>query len=157
MSKEIIQSIKIRTANFYHDLLWTKEGKEALKYVHSRGISDNTIRTMCIGYSPGGNKLKTHLEELGFDIWLAVDSGLIRMINQNSIIDYFNNYVVFPLFVESGVSTFTGRSLNPDPNYRYKHLHLKRAQKQLYNYNIISKSKVVMLVESPFNALSLIE
>jgi len=153
----IVNKIKIRACNFYQNMLWQPPGKKARAYLIRRGVNFDTAKSLSIGYAPGEQSLRQHLEAMGLDISLALDSGLLRFDKNMNISDFFNDYIIFPIFQGSDIRTFTGRKVTTDPEERMKHLHLKRAQKQLYNYNIIEKSNVVMLVESPFNAISLIQ
>src|SRR6476646_1176407 len=50
---DILYEIHQKTAQFYHYLLTEhKLGKNALVYLHKRGITDETIKTFQIGYAP---------------------------------------------------------------------------------------------------------
>ena len=41
-------------ARYFHSLLWTSEGAEALNYLYGRGLNDRDIRRFGLGASPPG-------------------------------------------------------------------------------------------------------
>ena len=54
-------------ARFYYKQLYEPHGRAALDYLHSRALSDNTIKRFGLGYSPGSRfALRDHLRKLGF-------------------------------------------------------------------------------------------
>ena len=64
--------LRIREQNreagrFFYRALYSPEGRQALDYFHSRGLTDETIRHFGLGWSPDGwDGLSQHLGRLGY-------------------------------------------------------------------------------------------
>ena len=98
-------------ARFFHQALYAPSGKDALDYLHSRGLTDATIRHFGLGWSPDGwDTLALHLHDKGYkrDEIIAADLGFIS--KQGRIIDRFHNRVMFPIIdLQGSVIAFGGR------------------------------------------------
>lgn len=103
------ERIKIYEAalEIYQFILFTKDGKEARDYLHSRGFDDLTIQMYGIGYAPPGGCLTSY------------DLKLIHLRNHNLHDrgkDYFLNRIIFPIRNTSGrVVHMVGRYLGEVP------------------------------------------
>jgi len=145
--------IKLDAVKFYQDELWNGSGKErGLTYIRSRGVSDKIANKMKLGYAPGRQALHNHLSTKYSDEDLT-SSGLVKL-TKNGMQDFFNDYIIFPVINNNTCETITSRRCT-DRNP--KHLHLTGARKTLYNIRALSSKDPIILVESPFNALSLVE
>lgn len=108
--------LKIREQNreaarFFHRALYAPQGRQALDYFHSRGLSDATIRHFGLGWSPDGwDALAKHLHGLGYkqEEILAADLGFRS--RSGGVIDRFRNRVMFPIIdLQGNVIAFGGR------------------------------------------------
>ncbi|TCZ75572.1 DNA primase [Paenibacillus albiflavus] len=110
------------TAKLYQYILRnTDQGKEALQYVRSRGLSDKMIDTFGIGYAPANwDTLTQLLEKRGFSLPLMERGGLISARSEGGgFVDRFRNRIIFPICDTSGgVIAFAGRAFGEaQPKY----------------------------------------
>lgn len=113
--------LKIREQNreagrFFYRALYSPEGRQALDYFHSRGLSDETIRHFGLGWSPDSwDALARHLSSLGYkhEEILAADLGYKS--RSGGVIDRFRNRVMFPIIdLQGNVIGFGGRKFTED-------------------------------------------
>ena len=106
-----------RTASMFHYfLLETPQGKSALEYITSRGISLETIKKFKLGFAPIDRKwLKNFLLKKNFSNEFLHNSGLFS--KKYSDVAFFSNRLMFPIFNRRGqVVALGGRQLSNDPN-----------------------------------------
>lgn len=106
-----------RTASMFHYfLLETPQGKSALEYITSRGISLDTIKKFKLGFAPIDRKwLKNFLLKKNFSNEFLLNSGLFS--KKYPDIAFFSNRLMFPIFNRRGqVVALGGRQLSNDPN-----------------------------------------
>lgn len=87
---------------------------EALQYVLSRGITQETIRDFRIGFAPESwHQLETYLGSKGVSIEHAEKSGMIVRKNEgNGFYDRFRGRIMFPIANSTGaIIGFSGRIL----------------------------------------------
>lgn len=97
---------------FYHEELF--KNKEALDYLHSRGLTDETIKTFSIGYAAGGDLLTLALLKKGFDVNDVARAGLSYKTSRGLYRDRFERRIVFPIMNHVGKTVaFTGRIFGP--------------------------------------------
>lgn len=104
---------------FFYRNLYLDHGKQALEYLHRRGIMDNIIKRFGIGFTaPGGTSLLQHLSGLGFTKEELIDCNLVLERNDRCF-DTFRNRVMFPIFDPRGrVIGFGGRVMGDEqPKY----------------------------------------
>jgi DNA primase len=114
------QRVKILEVNhlaseYYHYILTKhKLGQRALSYLKNRGVSDKTIETFMIGYSPASwDGLLKFLRKKGYADQLLSEAGLIVPSDRGGY-DRFRGRVMFPLKDHRGnVVGFSGRVLDP--------------------------------------------
>ena len=107
-------------ATFYQDVLASAEGVAARDYLKERGIDEATAESFQIGLSPKGqNSLSAHLSSLDHNIDHAVQAGLLRRRDDESIADFFWGRLMFPIHDRRGrVAGFGARSMDgSDPKY----------------------------------------
>lgn len=108
-------------ARFFYSKLYSKEGTEALRYLHGRALSDNTIKHFGLGYSPDHRyALTNHLKAKGFtDNELIAANLVFKSRNGNYVVDRFVNRVMFPIIdVRGNVIAFGGRIMSDQkPKY----------------------------------------
>ncbi len=107
-------------ARFYHNMLFTPQGRHALEYYYSRGYSDRTIRRFGLGYAPDDfSALLKHLREKGYREEELLLAWLVRRSQKGNLYDSFRNRVMVPIIdVRGNVIAFGGRVLDDSkPKY----------------------------------------
>ena len=148
-------------ARYYHSLLWTGEGAEALNYLYRRGLNDSDIRRFGLGASPRGwDGLITHLGEQGFEPELLEKAGL-AVRRDGRAFDMFRGRVMFPIINAQGkVLGFGGRAMgDAQPKYlNTAETPIFNKRRGLYALNMASKERDVgrlVLVEGYMDTVSL--
>ena len=150
--RERILEANVTAARYYHSVLWTGEGAEALNYLYGRGLNDSDIRRFGLGAAPrGGDALIRLLREKGFEDALLRRAGL-AVERDGKLLDMFRNRVLFPIINPQGkVIGFGGRAMSD-----VKPKYLKR--KGLYALNFARKERDagrLVLVEGYMDTVSL--
>ncbi|WP_259782137.1 DNA primase [Aestuariispira ectoiniformans] len=97
---------------YYQKALRRPEGREALDYLKSRGLSDETIAEFRLGYSPNeGSGLWQAMKDEGIDMDLLVEAGIYRRSKDGRPpYAFFRDRVMFPIADKRGrVIAFGGR------------------------------------------------
>lgn len=141
---------------YQHILVNTELGETALKYLHERGLDDETIKTFGIGYAPANQLLLDFFKEHQTDYQLLRQSGLFIENQAGDLRDRFVDRVLFPIKDASGrVIAFSGRILKKSPN-EPKYLNspetkLFNKRSVLFNFDLargpIRQQKSVVLFE----------
>ena len=149
------------TARFFHSLLWTDEGSQALNYLYGRGLNDSDIRRFGLGASPKGwDGLFHHLEEQGFEPGLLEKAGLV-VRRDNRVYDMFRDRVMFPIINAQGrVLGFGGRAMgDAQPKYlNTAETPIFNKRMGLYALNFAQKERSIgrlVLVEGYMDTVSL--
>ena len=117
--KDAILEVNKEAAKYFYHLLKSERGKNALKYLTDRGLSDETIRSFGLGYSDKyRDDLYQYMKNKGFTDDILKESGLFS-IKETDTHDYFWNRVMFPIMdVRSKVIAFGGRVMGEgEPKY----------------------------------------
>ncbi|KND49840.1 MAG: DNA primase [Parcubacteria bacterium C7867-003] len=133
--KERLFSVLEKAVFFYEKKL--SENKEALDYLHKRGVTDETIKSFRIGFAPlDWRLLYDYLKEKGITEKDMLTVGLIKKKEGGislgtSYYDVFRGRVMFPIADSSGrVVGFSGRILvSDDKSPKY----LNTPETELYN------------------------
>lgn len=141
---------------YQHILVNTELGEPALKYLHERGLDDETIATFGIGFAPANQLLLDFFKEHHEDYQLLRQSGLFIENQTGELRDRFVDRVLFPIKDASGrVIAFSGRILTKSPN-EPKYLNspetkLFNKRDVLFNFDLargaIRQQKAVILFE----------
>lgn len=99
-------------AAFFAGYLKSKEGSQAMKYLHERGIKDETIRSFQIGLAPNSwDALIRELKSLGISADIARKAGLITARDNGEPVDLFRDRIMFPIKSFNGDTiAFGGRT-----------------------------------------------
>jgi len=105
---------------FFHEMLLSDQGREALEYLKSRGITGESVNGFALGYAPGNNALVKagHAEGFGMDELAA--AGLVFRNRDGDWLDFFRHRIVFPVYSPSGrnILGFSGRAIGgEEPKY----------------------------------------
>lgn len=116
-----LYSIMNEAKKFYHFYLMnTKEGSEALDYLHNRGLSNEIIERFNIGLAPNDyNQLSTYLLKRGYLELDLIELGLSKLSDNGSLFDLFRNRIMFPIDNLTNVVGFSGRIFNQTSSAKY--------------------------------------
>jgi len=145
------------TAKLYQYILRnTAQGKEALAYLRSRGMTDKLLDTFGIGYAPATwDTLAQYLEKRSFSLPLMEKGGLLSAKSDGAgFVDRFRDRIIFPICDGSGnVIAFAGRAPGDvQPKYlNSPETMLFNKSRSLYNLHAarpqIRKSETLVLFE----------
>ncbi len=102
-------------ARFFYAKLYSREGAQALDYLHRRALRDNTIKRFGLGYSPNSRfALTNHLKSKGFtDAELIAANLVFKSRSGNGVVDRFFDRVMFPIIdLRGNVIAFGGRIMS---------------------------------------------
>jgi len=159
--KDRLLKINAEAAEFFHFNLMSARGKDAVKYLASRGIDAKIISEFRIGLaSDGWDNLKSFLLTKGYEEELLLQAGLLAESNKKTY-DRFRNRVIFPILdTNAGTVGFGGRALD-DSNPKY--LNSPESMvfskgKLLYGLNRLTKMRPlesIILVEGYIDVIAL--
>ena len=101
-------------AKFYQGNL-----SQAESFLRSRGYdsSDKALADYGVGYAPAGNVVMKKLTELGYNLQLLTDVGILGKSQDGRSYDFFRDRIMFPFYDISGrVIAFSGRIVTPNDN-----------------------------------------
>lgn len=101
-------------AKFYQGNL-----SQAESFLRSRGYdsSDKALADYGVGYAPAGNVAMKKLTELGYNLQLLTDVGILGKSQDGRSYDFFRDRIMFPFYDISGrVIAFSGRIVTPNDN-----------------------------------------
>jgi DNA primase len=101
---------------FRHQLLNTPPGRQALDYLRSRGLKDDTIEAFGLGYAPNAwEALTSHFKSRRVSERELLEAGLVSEREGGGVHDRFRHRVTFPIRDERGrMAGFGARILNPE-------------------------------------------
>jgi DNA primase len=106
---------------FQHQLRNTDAGKEALDYLYSRKLNDETIYAFALGYAPDSwDALTTYMASRNISEADLIDTGLVSQRDSGGIYDRFRHRLVIPIRDSRGkMAGFGGRVLRKDDIPKY--------------------------------------
>ena len=158
--KSQLLEIHKAAATHYYQLLHTREGERAYRYLKERRLTDETIRHFGLGYSsrqPG--ELYRFLRSRGYKDDVLKQSGLVT-IEEKHTRDKFWNRAMFPILdVSNRVIGFGGRVMGDgEPKYlNSPETKLFDKSRNLYglNYAKNSRKDYFLLCEGYMDVISL--
>ena len=151
------------TTQFYCENLLSKNGKEALNYIKSRGLNDLTIKSFKIGYAPQ-NGLKEHLKYHGFNDEIMIKAGLLRLDKNNNLNEIFRNRLIFPIFDKKNNPVAFGARAMFASNAKYLNSPnslLFQKSETLFGISHLNKdkfnSKPLLIVEGYMDVISIFQ
>jgi DNA primase len=107
---------------FRNNLMNTSPGKEALEYLRSRGLKDETLDNFELGFATDAWEAAiTHFRDRGYTLEELIETGLAasresdREGQPDRVYDRFRRRIVFPIRDERGrMAGFGARILKPD-------------------------------------------
>lgn len=156
--------INKEAARFFHNYLFSPEGKVGLEYYKSRGYSKKTLVRFGMGYAPDDwRKLLFYMREKGYSYEELYEANLANKSEKNGKTNYydsFRNRVMVPIIDARGnVVAFGGRVLD-DSKPKYINTSDTLVYKKSLgvfglNFAKNTKEKTLILVEGYMDAISL--
>ena len=159
-------------ASEYYQYVLTKHalGEKARLYLKGRGVTDKTMKTFALGYSPNSwDALGSFLKKKGYDAGLLEKAGL-QILSARGGYDRFRGRVMFTLKDHRGnVVGFSGRLLDPNikdlPAGRQEAKYINTSETPVYSkshvlYGLdvtreaIQKAGEAIIVEGEFDVIS---
>lgn len=169
--KQKLYEVNHLASEFYHFLL-TKHslGEKARSYLKNRGVSDKSLKTFMLGYSPNSwDGLLKFLIKKGYDEKILETASLVIASTRSPIhpsprhYDRFRGRVMFTLKDHRGnVVGFSGRLLDPDIK-EAKYINTSETpvyskSNVLYGFDVtrevIAKENQAILMEGEFDVIS---
>ena len=99
-----IHSANDAAANFYHyTLLKMEHGKAACEYLKKRGVTEECIKRLKLGYAPPEwDSLFNHAKRKGLDHKILEKSGLALPGREGGFYDRFRHRIIFPIHNHKG-------------------------------------------------------
>ena len=161
----------------YREMLFSKQGVQALKYLERRGLSRKTIDMFQLGYAPAEWEFITAgSARAGIEIEYVVKAGLALQRSQDysgagqwgkqrqGFYDRFRNRITFPIWNGSGeLIGFAGRAVGDDmPKYlNSPDTPLFHKGKELYALNLakpaIRSKGIVCVMEGYMDVISMFQ
>lgn len=150
------------TCNYYHQMLFTKEGEMALEYLKKRGLTLETIKKFRLGYAPRNTAdLESRLVN-NFGRKQVVDSNVMLLSGRGEMYSLFRDRVMFPIInMRKQVIAFGGRAFGDvQPKYINSNDNpLFKKGAELYNLSFALEAKKrdehLIVVEGYMDVISL--
>ncbi|WP_199786906.1 DNA primase [Mesoplasma florum] len=161
----IIYKLNEESLAFFKLNLRSNEAKPAVKYLHSRDITNEDIAFFEIGFLPKNNSLVEHLISKGYNISDIVEAGLgTYNEDRQKMYDIFTDRIMFPIRNENKeLIGFSGRIIETNSE-KPKYLNTKETpvfskRKIAYNFSEAIKSarvkKELIVLEGYMDVISL--
>ncbi|MEF9974673.1 MAG: DNA primase [Clostridia bacterium] len=159
--REKVYAANVAAARYFHEMLWTSAGANALSYLHKRGLDDMDIRRFGLGAaSPDWDDMTTSLAASGIDEDVLVAAGL-TVRKESRRFDMFRDRAIFPIINAQGrVLGFGGRAMGEvQPKYlNTSDSPVFNKRQGLYAMNFVKNErglKRLVLVEGYMDVVSL--
>ncbi len=150
-------------ALFFYEQLYTPGGREALRYLHDRGLTDESIKRFGVGYAPDSwDALSKHLMSKGYRGEEIITAKLAFQNRYGKPCDFFRDRIMFPVIdLQKNVIAFGGRVYKPGAtggkyvNTAESPVYTKG--ENLYGMNIAKNSKgdEIILCEGFMDAIAM--
>lgn len=158
--QERIYKLNREAALYFHKALYAPIGKEALRYLQDRGLSDKTIKHFGLGYAPAGNEsfnFIRYLEQKGFTAHEIIESDVGNSSKRGFVYSKFMDRVMFPIMNEQKqIVAFGGRVMgDAKPKYLNSAETIVFSKRNLlYAMNFVKNDQVI-LVEGYMDVIAL--
>lgn len=149
------------SAHYFRRQLFASEGKQAVEYIVSRGLSRQTATNFGLGFAPPGwTGLLDAMQGLGYSTEELLAAGLAIRSQKGSVYDRFRNRLMFPIIdVRGNVIGFGGRVMDDSkPKYlNSPETTVFNKRRNLFAMNVAKKSKLgyIILTEGYMDAIAL--
>jgi len=158
--REAMLKIHEIAAAYFREMLASPAGGRARQQLADREVPSQTIEQLGLGYAPSARDgLKSRLLKQGFDLPVALQSGLVVQRDSGEAIDRFRNRLIIPICRDTGsVIAFGGRAMEADQVPKYLNspeTPIYSKSRTLYGLNLskaaIRKVGFAVLVEGYFD------
>lgn len=162
--KEIIYSLNIDAAKYYHEALLEQlksPKSQVAMYIAKRHLDMNTITKFGLGYGRRNDMpIQNYLLSKGYTQEQILESGILVKTQRETLYDRFDFRLIFPIFdIRDRVIGFGGRVLdNSKPKYVNSPENVVYSKgKNLYALNFAKKvdTNHIIMVEGYMDAVSL--
>jgi DNA primase len=146
-------------AAWFREQLAAPVGAPARRLLNDRGMSDETVALLGMGYAPAAGGLRARLMKEGFGEPLLLKSGVLVQRDEGPARDRFRNRLMIPICRDNGaIIAFGGRAMDAGQQPKYLNspetaIYVKG--RTLYGLNLgkhaISRLKYAVLVEGYFD------
>lgn len=156
-----VLEINKMAANYFYYQLRTESGAQAMQYLKSRQLDDETIKRFALGYSSKySSNLYQYFKSKKISDELLKESGLFNADEKNGMYDKFWNRVIFPILdVNNRVIGFGGRVMGDG---KPKYLNSPETivfdkSRNLYGLNIAraARKKYLLVCEGYMDVISM--
>lgn len=159
-----IYDINRDSARFFNRFLFSKEGKWALDYLLSRGLTVKTINHFGLGAAPDSwDMLVKHLREKGYTESELLTANVVNKSNRGGVYDRFRKRVMFPVInIRGNVVAFSGRAMPGEDKQSGKYVNTSdtpvyKKSENLFGINFAKSvcSEQMILVEGNMDVITL--
>lgn len=166
-SKAILKETLQQACRFYHFvLLHTEEGQQALRYLYSRGLDLDFIKSFQLGWAPQSSGIfRKAMHALRVSDSIMQEAGLLSATQSGGLREFFADRIMIPIRDPQGmVIGFSGRKYRPE-TFGGKYVNtpetaLFKKSRVLFGLNYcrkrIIKERQAIVVEGQLDALRLI-
>ena len=118
--REALLKVHEIAAAYFREELAGPSGARARQQLAGRGVTEDTLRELGVGYAPAARGLRKRLLDQGFSQGVLIQSGLVLQRDNGEVVERFRNRLMFPIFRDTGsVIAFGGRSMDADQVPKY--------------------------------------
>ena len=156
-----VLEINKMAANYFYYQLRTESGAQAMQYLKSRQLDDETIKRFALGYSSKySSNLYQYFKSKKISDELLKESGLFNVDEKNGMYDKFWNRVIFPIMdVNNRVIGFGGRVMGDGkPKYlNSPETAVFDKSRNLYGLNVArtARKKSMLVCEGYMDVISM--
>jgi DNA primase len=147
-------------AAWFREQLMTPAGAIARRQLADRGLTQDTLDKMGVGYAPSAREaLKARLIKAGFAMPVLLRSGLLVQRDEGTVLDRFRNRLMIPIHRDNGaIVAFGGRAMDAGQVPKYLNspetpIYVKG--RTLYGLHLskpaIARAKYAVMVEGYFD------
>jgi DNA primase len=164
--REALLKVQERAAEYFGAQLEADVGAKARRLLHDRGITDETISRLGLGYAPQAHEtLKSTLLKEGLALPLLLRSGLVVERDGGQVADRFRGRLMIPIARDAGsIVAFGGRAMEVDQQPKYLNspeTPIYSKSRTLYGLNLtkgdIRRLGYAVLVEGYFDFAQLVQ
>lgn len=162
--KNTIYDINKESARFFHKYLMSPDGKWALDYYLSRGLSLSTIKHFGLGAAPDSwDALINHLKSKGFTVNDMISANVVGKSQKGTYYDRFRKRYMFPIInIRGNVVGFSGRAVPGEEKQSGKYVNTSdtpvyKKSENLFGINFAKTNCAdrIILVEGNMDVISL--
>jgi len=157
--REALLKIHEVAAAWFREQLASPAGRPGQRLLAERGMTDETIAALGMGFAPDSGGLRQRLMKEGFAEPVLVRSGLVVQRDEGQARDRFRNRLMIPICRDNGaIIAFGGRAMRADQQPKYLNspetaIYVKG--RTLYGLHLgkpsIGRLKYAVLVEGYFD------